>query len=132
MERGDADEVAVRARGGAAGGDGRGARALGGDGAGRAGRAGALRTVGCPGAVSVFRAVGAVHLHGLRRGARAGARAAAGRLTRRGVGMQKKAAEVIEGENLDILIGSRPLKDIPDDKKKEAVKSNVLGILKEK
>ena len=25
--------------------------------------------------------------------------------------MQKKAAEVIEGENLDILIGSRPLKD---------------------
>ena len=36
--------------------------------------------------------------------------------------LQKKAAEVIEGENLDILIGSRPLKDIPDDKKKEAVK----------
>ena len=26
--------------------------------------------------------------------------------------MQKKAAEVIEGENLDILIGSRPLKDL--------------------
>ena len=36
--------------------------------------------------------------------------------------MQKKAAEVIEGENLDILIGSRPLKDLEDDKKKEAVK----------
>ena len=90
MERGDADEVAVRARGGAAGGDGRGARALGGDGAGRAGRAGALRAVGCPGAVSVFRAVGAVHLHGLRRGARAGARAAAGRLTRRGVGISAR------------------------------------------
>ena len=33
--------------------------------------------------------------------------------------MQKKAAEVIEGENLDILIGSRPLKDLEDDKKKE-------------
>ena len=46
--------------------------------------------------------------------------------------MQKKAAEVIEGENLDILIGSRPLKDIPDDKKKEAVKQNVLKILKDK
>lgn len=46
--------------------------------------------------------------------------------------MQKKAAEVIEGENLDILIGSRPLKDEPDEKKKEAVKENVLNILKEK
>ena len=46
--------------------------------------------------------------------------------------LQKKAAEVIEGENLDILIGSRPLKDIPDDKKKEAVKQNVLKILKDK
>ncbi|HJB16959.1 MAG TPA: aminopeptidase [Candidatus Blautia excrementipullorum] len=46
--------------------------------------------------------------------------------------MQKKAADVIEGENLDILIGSRPLKDVPDDQKKEAVKSNVLRILKEK
>ena len=29
--------------------------------------------------------------------------------------MQKKAAEVIEGENLDILIGSRPLKDLATD-----------------
>ena len=46
--------------------------------------------------------------------------------------MQKKAAEVIEGENLDILIGSRPLKELEDDKKKEAVKQNVLNILKEK
>ncbi len=36
--------------------------------------------------------------------------------------MQKKATEVIEGENLDILIGSRPLADLPDEKKKEAVK----------
>ena len=43
--------------------------------------------------------------------------------------MQKKATEVIEGENLDILIGSRPLKDLEDDKKKEAVKQNVLNIL---
>lgn len=46
--------------------------------------------------------------------------------------MQKKALEVIEGEALDILIGSRPLKDVPDDKKKEAVKENILRILKEK
>ena len=46
--------------------------------------------------------------------------------------LQKKAAEVIEGENLDILIGSRPLKDERDEKKKEAVKNNVLRILKEK
>ena len=46
--------------------------------------------------------------------------------------MQKKAAEVIEGENLDILIGSRPLKEEKDEKKKEAVKNNVLRILGEK
>lgn len=46
--------------------------------------------------------------------------------------MNKKASEVIEGENLDILIGSRPLKDLPDDKKKEAVKENILKLLKEK
>ncbi len=45
--------------------------------------------------------------------------------------MQKKAAEVIEGESLDILIGSRPLRDVPDEKKKEAVKENILRILKE-
>ena len=46
--------------------------------------------------------------------------------------LQKKAAEVIEGENLDILIGSRPLSESTDEKQKEAVKSNVLRILKEK
>lgn len=46
--------------------------------------------------------------------------------------MQKTAAEVIEGENLDILIGSRPLSELPDDKKKEAVKENILKLLKEK
>ena len=46
--------------------------------------------------------------------------------------LQKKAAEVIEGENLDILIGSRPLNEESDEKKKEAVKNNVLRILKEK
>lgn len=46
--------------------------------------------------------------------------------------LQKTAAEVIEGENLDILIGSRPLSESTDEKQKEAVKSNVLRILKEK
>lgn len=46
--------------------------------------------------------------------------------------MEKKATEVVEGENLDILIGSRPLKDVKDEDKKEAVKQNILRILKEK
>ena len=46
--------------------------------------------------------------------------------------MEKPASHVIEGENLDILIGSRPLADLPDDKKKEAVKANILRILEEK
>lgn len=46
--------------------------------------------------------------------------------------MQKTAAEVIEGEKLDILIGSRPLKNLPDEKKSEAVKENILKLLNEK
>ena len=46
--------------------------------------------------------------------------------------MAKKASEAVEGEKLDILIGSQPLKDLPDDKKKDAVKQNVLNILNEK
>lgn len=46
--------------------------------------------------------------------------------------LQKKAAEFVEGESLDILVGSRPLKDMPDEKKKEAVKANILQLLKEK
>ena len=46
--------------------------------------------------------------------------------------LQKTGAEVIEGENLDILIGSQPLSGLEDDKKKEAVKQNILRILKEK
>lgn len=40
--------------------------------------------------------------------------------------MDKKAAKVIEGENLDILVGSIPLKD----NEKDAVKKGVLDILK--
>lgn len=41
--------------------------------------------------------------------------------------LEKKASKVIEGEKLDILFGSMPLKG----EKKDAVKINVLGILKD-
>ncbi len=43
--------------------------------------------------------------------------------------MDKKASSLIEGEGLDILIGSIPL---ADDSKDEAVKNNILKILKDK
>lgn len=48
--------------------------------------------------------------------------------------MSKKADKVIEGENLDILIGSMPINEKTQDGKeeKEAVKKNILAILKEK
>ena len=42
--------------------------------------------------------------------------------------MDKKGAKVIEGENLDILIGSIPM-DSEDDDVKEKVKANILTIL---
>lgn len=42
--------------------------------------------------------------------------------------MQKSAAKAIEGEDLDVTIGSLPLKD----EEKEAVKKGILAILKEK
>ncbi|HJC09677.1 MAG TPA: aminopeptidase [Candidatus Blautia merdigallinarum] len=42
--------------------------------------------------------------------------------------MQKNAAEVVEGENLDVLVGSIPLKG----EEKEPVKAQILEILKEK
>ncbi len=42
--------------------------------------------------------------------------------------MAKKAAEVVMGEQLDVLVGSRPLKGT----EKEAVKANVLHLLEEK
>ena len=41
--------------------------------------------------------------------------------------MEKKAAKVIEGEKLDLLIGSMPLKD----EEKDAVKANVLKLLQD-
>lgn len=45
--------------------------------------------------------------------------------------MDKKAAKVIEGENLDILIGSIPFVREGEEETKDAVKLNVLNILKE-
>ncbi len=42
--------------------------------------------------------------------------------------LETKAAKVIEGEKLDLLIGNKPLKG----EEKEAVKANVLKLLKEK
>ena len=42
--------------------------------------------------------------------------------------LEKTAAKVIEGEALDILVGSKPLKG----EEKEAVKANVLKLLKDK
>jgi aspartyl aminopeptidase len=45
--------------------------------------------------------------------------------------LQKKASEVIGGEDLNLIIGGKPLKDA-DEKEKELVKANVLSILKDK
>ncbi len=45
--------------------------------------------------------------------------------------MKKEANEVISGDNLDILIGSRPL-NLDDKDKEDLVKRNILNILKEK
>ena len=46
--------------------------------------------------------------------------------------MKKNAAKVIEGEKLDVLIGSKPLAGKDGDKEKEQVKENILKILKAK
>lgn len=50
--------------------------------------------------------------------------------------LEKKAAKVIEGEDLDIIIGNRPIasakkKEKEEDDEKEAVKKSVLSLLKE-
>lgn len=45
-----------------------------------------------------------------------------------GAQMEKKAAKVIEGEDLNVLIGSMPIKE----EEKDAVKANILRILLEK
>jgi aspartyl aminopeptidase len=46
--------------------------------------------------------------------------------------LQKKAAVVVEGENLNVIVGSRPLaeEDEPDQKSKEKIKDAILEILK--
>ncbi len=47
--------------------------------------------------------------------------------------MEKKAGEVIEGEKLDLLIGSRPIEkdESLDKEEKDTVKANVMRLLKE-
>ncbi len=45
-----------------------------------------------------------------------------------GAQMQKKAAEVVAGEDLNLLVGNMPI----NDEEKNAVKANVLALLKEK
>ena len=42
--------------------------------------------------------------------------------------MSKKASEVIEGENLDLLIGSIPM-ETEDEKVKEKIKANIMNLL---
>ena len=48
--------------------------------------------------------------------------------------LQKKASEVIEGEMLDLLVGHKPLKidGEKDEDEKDAVKKNLLAILKDR
>lgn len=46
--------------------------------------------------------------------------------------MKKEGSKLIEGEDLDILIGNKPLESIADKNEKDQVKSNVLKLLKEK
>ncbi|MDO4556156.1 MAG: aminopeptidase [Lachnospiraceae bacterium] len=46
--------------------------------------------------------------------------------------LEKTAKDVIEGESLDVLIGSRPLLETAKEEEKEAVKANILKLLKEK
>ena len=46
--------------------------------------------------------------------------------------MDKKASKVVEGENLDILVGSMPMGDEDDGKDKDKTKSYIIKLLKEK
>lgn len=45
--------------------------------------------------------------------------------------MEKKASEVIEGEDLNVLVGNRPLTSEEDEELKDAVSAYVLQLLKE-
>jgi len=46
--------------------------------------------------------------------------------------MKKEGSKLIEGEDLDVLIGNKPLESITDKNEKDQVKSNILKLLKEK
>ncbi|MDY5985693.1 aminopeptidase [Sporofaciens sp. SGI.106] len=46
--------------------------------------------------------------------------------------MEKKASVVIEGEGMDVLVGTKPLADCDDKEEKELVKASILKYLKEK
>ena len=45
--------------------------------------------------------------------------------------MKKEASKVVEGENLDVLIGSKPIEISEDEKEKDGVKRNILNLLKD-
>lgn len=45
--------------------------------------------------------------------------------------LDKKGAKVIEGEQLDLIIGNMPLADADDKEQKESIKANILKILKD-
>ena len=45
--------------------------------------------------------------------------------------MKKEASKVVEGEKLDVIIGSKPINISEDEKEKDGVKKNILNILKE-
>ena len=46
--------------------------------------------------------------------------------------MEKPAPKIIEGENLDLLIGSEPCEKKEDSEEKELIRNNILNILKDK
>ena len=46
--------------------------------------------------------------------------------------LEKKASVVIEGEGLDLLVGSRPMTENVDESEKELVKATILKYLKDK
>ena len=45
--------------------------------------------------------------------------------------MKKEASKVIEGENLDVLIGSKPIQINEEEKEKDGVKKNILNLLRD-
>ena len=46
--------------------------------------------------------------------------------------LEKKGAKVVEGEDLNVLCGNMPVFDKDNEKEKEAVKTNVLRLIKDK